>query len=222
MISIDTTMIKYKTVNFVEAEGLLKTKAGILNPQLSKPNMSKVFNLNDGTMLTIGKKACYIYNSEEDVVRLLNGAKTSEHMLYNLNYYGQKLPRMVEESKKKIVQLLNVDIKKLNYSEESLSYIDHAIMVSFLEKKIDEEDILENVIYFIAYSGQTFNLVHQGSWLMVLDEDGETWQPYNILNGKRVDLFPWVYSSLCELIKVEIPSISAGYQAKINNFLKKK
>ncbi len=218
----DTTVIKYKTIAFDEANLLLIEKNGHLNNKLSRPNMSKVFNLNDGTMLVIGKKACFIYNSESDLYKLLSGGAVSEHILYHLNYYGKELPIMIDNSKIKVAQILNIDVGKLDYSEQSLGYIDHAIMMGFVDGKVNNNELLANVIYFITYSGQVFNNQYKGKWLMVLDGDGETWQPYNTVDGKRIDLFTWVYSSLCELGEGEIPSILSGYYSKTNNFLIRK
>lgn len=218
----DTTMIKYKTITFDEADSLLKIQKGVLNNRLSRPGMSKVFNLKDSTMLVIGKKACFVYNSEEDIVRLLSGGVVSENILFDLNFFGKELPKKVEESRNKIAQLLKLDIGKLDYSEQSLTYIDHEIIASFIKGKITKTELLKNVIYFIAYSGNVFNLKYNGAWLMVLDEDGETWQPYNEINGRRIDLFTWIYSSLCDLNDGEIPSILTGYYSKTDNFLKNK
>lgn len=214
--------IPLKQISFEEANTMLKEKRGILNLEFTKPSLSEVFNLSDGSVLVFGKKACFIYDSEEDVRKLMKLGPRKISILYNLNYYGEKLPFMIEDANIKLSNVLRIPLTKLDFTERSLDEIDTVLIDMQTTGQISKEELKKNIVYFIIYSGEVFINTYKGNWNMVLDSDQQTWLPYILdQNNKRIDLFAWVYDSLCNTEDDEIPTITSGYYSKVKSFFNK-
>ncbi len=214
--------IPLKQISFQEADSILKEKHGVLNNEFTRPNLSKVFSLSDGTLLVVGKKACFIYNSANDVRRLMKIGPIKVSILYNLNHYGEKLPLMIDEAYFKLSTILGASSEKLDYTERSLEEVDRLLIDLQTKGRVNKEDLRKNVIYFIIYAGEVFNRKYQGNWSMIIDDNQQTWLPYILdKNNKRIDLFAWVYDSICNTSQDEISTITSGYYSKVHSFLKK-
>ncbi|WP_044210121.1 hypothetical protein [Flammeovirga sp. OC4] len=146
----------------------------------------------------------------------------SHNVLKGKNIYGENFPKHTKELRRQLAENLNMDIDIFDYSENSLYAIDNRLITLAEENKVTDKFIEKNVLAVIAYSGDVYIKKHGGKWNMILDEDGETWQPYIKTSfWKNSDLWIWIYSGFDNRNSDYIyPNITSCYFAVTDNFLK--
>jgi len=219
----DSTKIKYLELTPSEAKKLIKQFDGIESSEFSKYKVSQIFKLNDSKYVFMGKRACYLYFSKNDIIKILSSSSKSEHVLYNLNPYAKDFPNQVNIAISKMCSSLNLNKLELDYSEESLSYIDNIIINNYTKNNDFYVILKRNIMGLIAYAGELYIKKHGGQWKMILASDGETWEPYlDIKKDDMFDLYVWVQDSILNFHDDEYPSISVGYLARTNELFNKK
>lgn len=205
----DSIIIEYEELSIKNTQELIRTLHGELILDLST-DKRKAYLLENGKVLVVYDKQAFLYNSQADIVKLLNGPK-SRSILNGLNPYNERFPEKVSTLINNLLLFLDISFDSIKLNDYFLRMVDTQIvhLIDSEEKKASE--IMSYTLHFIALAGEVYKSTYGGHWQMVQADDG-TWQPYIIHDNQEVDLFVWIYDSINENEKY--PSIYSGYQAK--------
>ncbi|WP_146141526.1 hypothetical protein [Spirosoma oryzae] len=135
----------------------------------------------------------------------------SKHVL---NPYNREFPFYTTELIQQIAVDFTIPIETLDQSVDSLYLIDYFLIANV--SIIDERFVKEHILKLIACVGEVYRANREGNWLMILDEDQETWEPK--LQGKsgqvHSSFIGYIYSTLME---DDYPSIRSCYLFSDNN-----
>ena len=208
--------IDYAMYTQKEGDKILSESSHSLEVELTNLTGSQVFKLFDGRIITKIDSNYYEYSSKDDVDLLIEYRPKSQNIIFGLNTFGENFPFHISKMRNQLITNFSFDEIGIDYSEKSLYYIDEIISAEYIAKAIFHSNLKENIINFIAYSGQVYINNHGGEWRMILDSDGVTWQPYLInKKGQLIDQFVWIYDTVCNFQQGEVPSVTAGYYVKL-------
>ncbi|TWP30210.1 hypothetical protein ETU08_06525 [Apibacter muscae] len=180
------------------------------NFQILKPDFSSasVYKLSSGNILVSEEGYHTLYRNVDDYRKIVDDYNEiiSNHgnnieILYGQNIYNDKFPEKTKFLVKELLGELDIDTK-------SVLSID--LLREVEEKAIKSNKIYEiNIINFIAIVGETVLKDYKGEWRMELSKDGETWNPFLLIEGKRIEITSYVYEDLMDR---EEPNLILSYQ----------
>ncbi|WP_338768473.1 hypothetical protein WAF17_07885 [Bernardetia sp. ABR2-2B] len=133
----------------------------------------------------------------------------NSHVLADINVYGSKLLEHKNDLIKHTIKNIGLSSEKMDYSEESLYYIDNFL----IGNEISKESTYSNLMGLLLYVGEVYTK-KKGGYLKMKNISSNKWivAVYNSDNSES-DILIWVYGSVYSYAGNELPSITASYFA---------
>lgn len=147
--------------------------------------------MSTGDILVSSEGYHSIYNKIDDLVKVMDDFDESGHeILLNKNSFKQDFPNYIEQMESAIFKEL--DLHKLSNEDVDLNLIDKKI--NSLKNK--DQFIRQHFLELIAVVGDKIVKENDGIWEMVLASDNKTWNPYIIINKKKIDITSYLYEDI--------------------------
>jgi len=147
-----------------------------------------IYEINNDTIIVSSDGYYSLYKNIADLRLVIHDYEGYEgngiELLYKKNIYKDKFP-------------LSVDSIITNY----LFSLDMKFNEHYTLKEIDK--VIPNYenkyfLEYVALVGKEIISNYNGSWEMRLSNDGETWNPYIVVNNQQIDLIAYVYEDIFE------------------------
>ena len=147
-----------------------------------------LYELPDGNILVSSDGYNTIYKNLNDLIKVINDyTPQGIEILHGLNPYKDKFPENVNDLISEIWNDLGLNVDEKNY----LDALD--ISINKTEKEIFDQ---KHFINYIALIGDKLINQYGGEWKMILSSDGETWNPYIVVNNINVDIVAYMYEDI--------------------------
>lgn len=190
----------FKKATYAELDSLIKIKDGVKHVDLSDRLSSRVFVLSDERIIVIpgmaSKTPGVIYLNEKAIMKVLNLKDDDGHYLKGFVKSKEDFMNNRQSQVLKLIELLNIDKKQLDFSVSSLSIIDKKINSGV----IDKSNFLNNEYFFplCVYIGEVIRNEVNGNWSFKTSKDDKTViEPYiEDIKGKKYSPFLSIYKDI--------------------------
>lgn len=181
------------------------------NITISEPDIL-IYEMSTGDILVSSEGYHSIYNKIEDLIKVMDDYDEKGHeILLNKNSFKQDFPSHVAQME--ITFLNELGINKFSDEKLDLNLIDNRI--NSLQNK--DAFIRQHFLELIAVVGNKIVKENDGIWEMLLASDNKTWNPYIIIQKKKIDITSYLY----EDIVLENRGVNYCYKS-VNDIIQRK
>lgn len=187
------SFIKCKSLIFSEFEALrLNVLEGAIEKFRNQFGVD-VYRLNNKQVIASEGGYYMLFDNVDDVEKLLidNQSSDGTEVLSNKNSFGKDFPNHTNALIKELSNALSV--KYIYLDEQLLKDLDYKI------NKLSSTSELKKryLINFIAVIGEVLREKYNTEWIMILSDDGKTWNPYlKSTKGNPINFFIYLYEDI--------------------------
>jgi hypothetical protein len=190
----DGSFLKLESLNHAEYQSLKEKKGKELQIDYRKKFNAEVFLLEDGRVIVDQDDVYLLLDNLSDVDKLfahnLEYAQGRE-VLYHKNPYGKAFPNQTNVLISHLLDTLNIE--RVDNDETLMKLID-AKLETMPNASMFKKTYFIN---FIAVIGEALRKKHNTEWVMILSDDGTTWNPYLKTNkGRPINFFIYLYEDI--------------------------
>jgi hypothetical protein len=190
----DGSFLKLESLNHAKYELLKEKRREQSESDYTRNFNAEVFLLEDGRVIVDQDGAYSLLDNLSDVDKLfshnLEYAQGRE-VLYYKNAYGKDFPNHTNILIRNLVNAVGIEYAD-NY--ETLMNLIDAKLETIPEASIFKKTYFIN---FIAVIGEALRKKHKTEWVMILSDDGTTWNPYlKSHKGRPINFFIYLYEDI--------------------------
>lgn len=206
-----------KKTSYKELDSLIKINNGIKHVKLSERLYSRVFVLSDKRIVVIpgltAETSGVLYPNEQELLRILNLPDDEVHYLKGIVKTKKSFLTDRENQVLKLIKIMKIDKKQLDFSVSSLALIDKKINSG----EIERSTFLDTKYFFplCIYVGEVIRNEVNGNWSFKASKDDKNViEPYiEDIKGKQYSPFLSIYKdiddsdeelSIESLVKIEL------------------
>lgn len=138
--------------------------------------------------MTFDSLSSKIYNAVNTINKGINlKIMKPLHILTGIETYGEEFPQKVPVLIQELAIALNIEIDKLDKSEDSLTLIDLYFFNN--TDTIDEAFLNANIMRLEAYQGEIFMKKYGGEWKVEYNREFDIYVPFISLNSYKISFY---------------------------------
>lgn len=184
--------INCKAISKEEYNGLLVNGSATPIKRYLDEYALEVYVLSDKKVVVKEGGYYTLYYGIDDLEAVLIDASNSpmvQEILFNQNPYGMEFPTKTHLLIDGLLGSLKINSKVIN--EELLKQVDEK-----LDSMSNVDFQKRHLLGLIALLGEVLIKKHNAKWLMKLASDNVTYNPYLIVNGKKVQFFTYLFEDI--------------------------